>query len=54
MATFPTLSVKYADIVGASGNSLTYKVYWIQTFKSLDDLRDYITNVDHLTYEVKK
>ena len=30
VATFPTLSVKYADIVGASGNSLTYKVYWIQ------------------------
>lgn len=54
VATFPTLSVKYADIVGASGNSLTYKVYWIQTFKSLNDLRDYITNVDHLTYEVKK
>ena len=54
VATFPTLSVKYADIAGAPGTSLTYNVYWVQTFRSLDDVRDYITNVDHLTYEVKK
>lgn len=48
-----TFNIKYADIKTVS-KQLTYKLYWVQTFKSKDDVAAYITNVDKLTYEVKK
>lgn len=54
VASFPTLSVKYADIAGTGKTSITYNIYWVQTFRNLDDLKAYITDVDKLTYEVIK
>ena len=48
-----TFNIKYADIKTVS-KQLTYKLYWIQTFKSKDDVKAYIENVDKLTYTVVK
>ncbi len=51
--SFKTFTFKYADIATAT-TQLTYKLYWIQTFKTKDDVKAYITNVDGLTYTVTK
>lgn len=51
VAEFPTLQFKYADIVGAT--KPTYNVYWVQTFKTLDDVKAYIES-EGLTYDVIK
>lgn len=48
-----TFQFKYADIKVAA-QQLTYKLYWIQTFKTVDDVKAYVKDVDGLTYEVKK
>ncbi len=48
-----TYQIKYADIQTATG-PLTYKLYWLQTFESLDAVKAYIENVDGLTYSVVK
>lgn len=49
---FTTFQFKYADIKinGSDANKpMTYNLYWIQTFKSIDDVKAYITDVDKLT-----
>ncbi len=50
-ASFTTLQFKYADI--ASTDELKYNVYWVQTFKTIDDVKAYIAS-EGLTYEVIK
>ena len=50
-AAFKTLQFKYADIV--STDELKYNVYWVQTFKTLDDVKSYIAT-EGLTYDVIK
>jgi len=47
---FTTLQIKYADMKTAS-SQLNYNLYWVQTFKTLDDVLSYITDTDGLTYE---
>lgn len=47
---FNTLQFKYADIATIN-HQITYNVYWVQTFKTLDDVKKYITDVDGLTFE---
>lgn len=51
--TVKTFQFKYADIKVAA-SQLTYKLYWIQSFKTVEDVKAYVTKVDGLTYEVKK
>lgn len=53
VATFNTLTFKYADIEKLP-NGGTYKVYWVQTFKSISDLEKFVKDVDGVTYEVIK
>ena len=53
VASFATFQFKYADIV-SSVTPLVYNVYWVQTFKSQDDVDRYLTDVDGLTFEVIK
>lgn len=52
LATFTTFQFKYADIEKLS-NQVTYNVYWIQTFKTIDDLKAYITS-EGLDYTIVK
>lgn len=51
--SFNTFQLKVADIATVS-HQIQYNVYWMQSFKSIADLQNYIKNVDGLTYEVKK
>ena len=51
--SFSTFNIKYADIKTVS-KQLTYKLYWVQTFASADDVKAYIEGVDGLTYTVIK
>ena len=51
--SFRTFQLKYADIKTIN-HQITYNLYWFQTFKSVNDVKDYITNVDKLTFEVIK
>ncbi len=53
VATFTTFQLKYADMV-TTLPSLEYNLYWVQTFKSLEDVEKYITEQDGLTFEKKK
>lgn len=46
---FSTFQVKYADMKGLSAQ-VKYNLYWVQTFKSMDDLKAYLTS-EGLTYE---
>ena len=50
---FRVFQLKYADM-RTINHQIQYNLYWVQTFKSLDDLKAYITDVDKLTYEVIK
>lgn len=50
IATFTTFQLKYADMA-TSLTSLTYNLYWVQTFKTLEDVEKYITEQDGLTYD---
>ena len=50
---FTTFQLKYADIKTID-HQITYNLYWFQTFKSIDDVKKYITDVDKLSYEVIK
>lgn len=52
VAAFNTIQFKYADI-GTLDHQVTYDVYWVQTFKNMDELKAYIASED-LTYEVIK
>lgn len=51
LAEFTTFQLKYADIV--STDNLKYNVYWVQTFKTIEDVKAYISS-EGLTYEVIK
>ena len=51
--SFNTFQLKYADIKTID-HQITYNLYWFQTFKSIDDVKKYVTDVDKLTYEVIK
>lgn len=51
--TFNTFQLKYADIKTIN-HQITYNLYWFQTFKTVDDVKKYVTDVDKLTYEVIK
>lgn len=48
--SFTTFQLKYADMKTVD-HQVTYNLYWFQTFKTLADVQDYITNVDGLTIE---
>lgn len=52
VASFNTFQFKYADIKSIN-HQIEYSVYWVQTFKTLEDLQKYI-NSEGLTYEVIK
>lgn len=52
VAKFTSMQFKYADIATLT-EQVTYNVYWVQTFKSMDDLKKYITS-EGLTYETIK
>lgn len=51
--SFSIFQLKYADIKTIS-HSLDYKVYWMQTFKSVADVENYVKKVDGIAYEVIK
>ena len=51
--SFNTFQLKYADIKTID-HQITYNLYWFQTFKSVDDVKKYVTDVDGLTYDVIK
>jgi len=51
--TFNTFQLKYADIKTID-HQITYNLYWFQSFKTVDDVKKYVTDVDGLTYEVIK
>lgn len=54
VAEFTTFQVKYADIeTTTTDENLSFKVYSIQTFKTLQDVFDYIEG-EGLTYEIIK
>lgn len=51
-AVFTTLQFKYADIAPLT-QQVNYNVYWVQTFKSIDDVKNYLYT-EGLTYEIIK
>lgn len=51
--SFSIFQLKYADIKTID-HSFNYKVYWMQTFKSVADVENYVKKVDHLEYDVVK
>ena len=51
--SFNTFQLKYADIKTID-HQITYNLYWFQTFKTVDDVKKYVTEMDKLTYEVIK
>lgn len=54
---FKTFQIKYADIEATSeavNIQRDYRVFWVQTFKSMADLQSYMTDVDKVTYEVNE
>lgn len=53
VAEFTTLQFKYADI-GTLTKQVTYNVYWVQTFRNIEELQNYVTEVEGLTYEIKE
>lgn len=52
VATFTTFQFKYADIKTID-HQIEYNVYWIQTFKTMEDVAAYLES-EGLTYEVIK
>lgn len=51
--SFRVFQLKYVDIKTID-HSFNYKVYWMQTFKSVADVENYVKKVDHLEYDVVK
>ncbi len=51
--SFRVFQLKYADIKTID-HQITYNLYWFQSFKSVDEVKKYVTDVDGLTYEVIK
>ena len=52
VATFTAMQFKYADMKTLT-EQVTYNVYWVQTFRTIEDLQQYIEG-EGLTYEVIK
>ena len=52
VAEFSTLQFKYADI-RTIDYAINYDVHWVQTFKTIDDVKAYIES-EGLTYEIVK
>lgn len=52
VAKFTTLQFKYADMATLT-QQVTYNVYWVQTFKTLNDVAKYVES-EGLTYETIK
>lgn len=52
LATFTTLQLKYADIRTIT-RQIEYNVYWVQTFKTVDDVKNYLES-EGLSYEIIK
>ena len=52
VASFTTFQFKYADIKTID-HQIEYNVYWVQTFKALEDVATYLES-EGLTYEVIK
>lgn len=50
---FSIFQIKYADIK-TIGQQIDYNVYWLQTFTSIAELKDYLTQTDKVTVEVIK
>lgn len=50
--SFTVFQLKHADIKTVD-HQLKFNLYWLQSFKSMDDLESYIKNVDGLTFEKK-
>ena len=48
--TFTVFQLKYADMKTVD-HQVSYNVYWMQSFKSNEDLQKYIKDVDHLEIE---
>lgn len=51
--SFSIFQLKYADIKTID-HSFDYKVYWIQSFKSIEEVQNYVKNVDGVSYDVIK
>ena len=47
---FRTFQLKYADMKTID-HQLQYNIYWVQTFKTMDGLKAYLTDVDKVTFE---
>lgn len=47
---FRTFQLKYADM-RTIDHQVTYNIYWVQTFKSMDELKKHLTEVDQVTWE---
>jgi len=47
---FRVFQLKYADM-RTIDHQITYNIYWVQTFKSMDELKSYLTEVDNVTWE---
>ena len=47
--TFTTFQLKYADMKTID-HQIQYNLYWMQSFKSIADVENYIKNVDGLTF----
>jgi len=47
---FSVFQLKYADM-RTIDHQVTYNIYWVQTFKTMDDLKKYLTEVDGVTFE---
>ena len=55
VAEFTTFQFKYADIATTNpSEKVIFNVYWVQTFKTVKDVQNYIEDVDGLTFEVIK
>lgn len=50
---FSILQIKHADM-RTINHQFDYNLYWVQTFKTIEDLEDYVKNTEGLTYEVIK
>lgn len=51
--SFTTFQLKYADMKTVD-HQVKYKFYWMQSFKSIADLQNYIKKVDGLEYDIIK
>lgn len=50
---FDLFQFKYADM-RTIDHQIQYNLYWVQTFKSVDEVKNYVKKVDHLEYDVVK